>query len=156
MKTQKHPFSRMTGFFLASLLAVFTLISCNQQAKKQDTQQKTEAQTEQATTAKEKTPANGAVATIQGEVLDMSCYMTKGAKGQGHKMCAQGCLDKGLPAGILSKADGQVYLLVEDHKKSDAYKKVLKHAADNITITGKVINKNGVQSLVVEKVELEG
>src|SRR5690606_29190583 len=70
--------------------------------------------------------------TLKGEVLDLSCYMTSGATGKGHKACAQGCLDKGLPAGILNKADGKVYLLVEDHKKSDAYKSALKHAADNV------------------------
>lgn len=93
--------------------------------------------------------------TIKGEVLDMSCYMTRGAKGPGHKECAQGCLEKGLPAGILTK-DGKVYLLVEDHSAADAYKEVLKHAAENVEVTGKVVNKNGVQALIVEKVKAAG
>lgn len=88
-------------------------------------------------------------ATVKGEVLDMSCYMGHGAKGAGHKQCAQMCLDKGLPAGLLT-SNGQVYLLVEDHNKSDAYKTAIKHAADQVTITGKVANKNGVQALIVE------
>jgi|SRR5690625_2738744 len=90
--------------------------------------------------------------TLKGEVLDMSCYMGHGAKGKGHKMCAQGCLDKGLPAGLLT-SDGQVYLLVEDHDKADAYEEAIKHAADNIQVTGKAVNKNGVQALVVESVK---
>lgn len=94
--------------------------------------------------------------TVKGEVLDLSCYMTGGAMGKGHKTCAQGCLDKGLPAGILSKADGKVYLLVEDHKKADAYKQAIKHAAENVAITGKIVEKNGVQSLIVEEVKVEG
>ncbi|MCC6384023.1 MAG: hypothetical protein LC117_09090 [Bacteroidia bacterium] len=94
--------------------------------------------------------------TLKGEILDLSCYMSHGATGQGHKACAQGCLDKGLPAGILNKADGQVYLLVEDHKLSDAYKSALKYAAQEIEITGKIIKKNGVQSILVEKVKAEG
>lgn len=93
--------------------------------------------------------------TIKGEVLDMSCYMTKGAKGQGHKKCAQSCLDKGLPAGILSE-DGQIYLLVEDHSAADAYKKTLEHAAETVKVTGKVVTKNGMKSLVVEKVKAKG
>lgn len=93
--------------------------------------------------------------TIKGEVLDMSCYVTKGAKGQGHKKCAQACLDKGLPAGILSKS-GKVYLLVEDHNASDAYEKAIEHAAEDVEITGKIVDKNGVQALVVEKVKVEG
>ncbi len=90
--------------------------------------------------------------TLKGEVLDMSCYMGHGAKGKGHQQCAQMCLDKGLPAGLLT-SDGNVYLLVEDHDKAKAYEKAIKHAADNIQVTGKVINKNGVQALVVEEVK---
>ena len=91
--------------------------------------------------------------TLKGEVLDMSCYMGHGAKGPGHKMCAQMCLKKGLPAGLLT-SDGQVYLLVEDHDKADAYSNVIKHAADQVTVTGKVSKKNGVQALVVEEVKV--
>jgi hypothetical protein len=93
--------------------------------------------------------------TIKGEVLDMSCYVAKDAKGQGHKKCAQACLDKGLPAGILGE-DGKVYLLVEDHSASDAYNTAIKHAAEAVEITGTVVNKNGVNSLVVEKVTVKG
>lgn len=90
--------------------------------------------------------------TLKGEVLDMSCYMGHGAHGPGHKMCAQMCLNKGLPAGLLT-SNGQVYLLVEDHNKENAYKDVIKHAAANVTITGRVADKNGVQALVVEDVK---
>src|SRR5699024_4336837 len=91
--------------------------------------------------------------TIKCEVLDMSCYMSHGATGAGHQACAQRCLDNGLPAGILTE-DGQVYLLVEDHKKAAAYDKIIKHAADMVKVTGEVVNKNGVRSLIVESVEV--
>ncbi|MCZ2223355.1 MAG: hypothetical protein LC122_06965 [Chitinophagales bacterium] len=92
--------------------------------------------------------------TLKGEILDVSCYMTHEATGKGHKGCAQGCLNKGLPAGILNKADNQVYLLVEDHKKSDVYKEAIKHAAEIVEITGKIIKRNGMQSIVVESVKV--
>lgn len=90
--------------------------------------------------------------TVKGEVLDMSCYMGHGAKGAGHKTCAEMCLKKGLPAGLLT-SNGQVYLLVEDHDKADAYNTVIKHAADQVQVTGKYANKNGVQALIVEDVK---
>jgi hypothetical protein len=90
--------------------------------------------------------------TVKGEVLDMSCYMSHGAHGAGHQMCAKMCLKKGLPAGLLT-SNGQVYLLVEDHDKADAYETAIKHAADKVTVTGKYANKNGVQALVVEDVK---
>lgn len=91
--------------------------------------------------------------TLKGEVLDMSCYMGHGAHGQKHKMCAKMCLKKGLPAGLLTSS-GDVYLLIEDHDKAKAYETAIQHAAENVQITGKVINKNGVQALVVEKVKV--
>lgn len=90
--------------------------------------------------------------TVKGEVLDMSCYMASGAHGAGHQMCARMCLKKGLPAGLMT-SNGQVYLLVEDHDKADAYETAIKHAADKVTVTGKYANKNGVQALVVEDVK---
>lgn len=90
--------------------------------------------------------------TVKGEVLDMSCYMASGAKGAGHKTCAEMCLKKGLPAGLLTSS-GQVYLLVEDHDQADAYSTVIKHPAEQMEVTGKYANKNGVQALVVEKVQ---
>lgn len=93
--------------------------------------------------------------TITGEILDMSCYMDHGAKGDSHKKCAQGCLEKGLPAGILGE-NGQVYLLLEDHDAADQYDSAIKHAAETIEISGKVVNNNGVQALIVEKVNAEG
>lgn len=116
---------KMLGFILAGALTVFSTTSFGQTSE-----------------------------TLKGEVLDLSCYMTSGAMGKGHKSCAQGCLNKGLPAGLL--ANGKVYLLVEDHKNSAAYQQALKHAAENVAITGKVISKNGVQSVVVESVKTEG
>ncbi len=137
----RHSLSKKLPIYLfMAFLSVFAFSSCQQANNK----------------SAEKTSAeNQANLTVTGEVLDLSCYMTGGAKGAGHKQCAESCLAKGLPAGILSQADGQVYLLVEDHKKAEAYKTAIKHAAETVKITGKVISKNGVQSLVVESVSLD-
>lgn len=93
--------------------------------------------------------------TVKGEVLDMTCYMTSGAKGQGHKKCAKDCLDRGLPAGILDE-DGNVYLLVENHDKQDAYAEAIKHAAEDVEISGEVVDKKGMKALVVDNVNVEG
>ncbi len=126
--------------FATALFAVFALASCNPNSQNN-------------TSSSSK---SGSTLTVKGEVLDMSCFMIDGSKGQSHQSCAQGCLDKGLPAGLLSDSDGQVYLLVENHDKADAYTEMLKHAAENVEITGTVIVKNGVQSLSVEDIKIEG
>ena len=40
--------------------------------------------------------------TVTGEILDMKCYMTSGAHGEGHKDCAAMCIKGGAPMGILA------------------------------------------------------
>ena len=51
--------------------------------------------------------------TISGEVLDMACYSSSGASGEGHKSCAAACIKGGAPMGILT-SDGNVYLIVAE------------------------------------------
>src|SRR5262249_47185595 len=51
---------------------------------------------------------------IQGEVLDLACYIAHGASGAGHADCAKECAKGGQPMGLLS-ADGTVYVLLADH-----------------------------------------
>lgn len=132
MKCKNYKF---LGLFFAAVLFAFTMGSCSQSSSNEAT-----AKTGQQ--------------TITGEILDMSCYLDHGAKGEGHAKCAKGCiLTKHLPAGILGK-DGQVYLLIENHDNADAYKAAIEHAAETITISGKVVNKNGVQAIQVSKVKI--
>jgi hypothetical protein len=86
--------------------------------------------------------------TVQGEILDMACYMAKGSKGAGHKACAQMCAKKGVPIGVLTDA-GDVYLLLDDHNNPDPYDAAKKLAGERAEITGKKYNKQGVASIVV-------
>jgi hypothetical protein len=90
--------------------------------------------------------------TISGEVLDMSCYMAKGAHGPDHKDCASSCIQSGSPMGILT-SDGKVYLLVENHDKKDAYAEAKKHAGEQVTVSGSVSEKGGMQGIVVNEVK---
>lgn len=90
--------------------------------------------------------------TISGEVLDMSCYMAKGAHGADHKDCASSCIKGGSPMGILT-SDGKVYLLVENHDKKDAYAEAKKHAGEQVTVSGTVSEKGGLQGIVVNEVK---
>lgn len=90
--------------------------------------------------------------TIKGELLDMNCYMAKGAHGASHKSCAEMCISGGGPVGILTSS-GKVYLLVENHDKPDAYAQARKYAAQQISVTGQVANRGGVQALVVDDVK---
>lgn len=148
MKIIKTKHAGFGGTLLVATAVLFAMSSCNQNSKDQNqSANAAPAATESTASA---TPVS---MTLQGEVLDLSCYMKDGSMGMGHQSCAQGCLNKGLPAGIMNKADGKVYLLIEDHDNADAYKTALQHAAQNVKISGTVISKNGVQSLIVENVK---
>jgi hypothetical protein len=86
--------------------------------------------------------------SVQGEILDMACYMAKGSKGAAHKACAVMCAKKGVPIGVLTDA-GEVYLLLDDHNNPDPYDAVKKLAGERAQIDGKKYDKQGVASIVV-------
>ncbi len=90
--------------------------------------------------------------TVEGEVLDMVCFMAHEGKGKKHKDCAQKCIDGGAAVGLLTP-DGKVYLVIENHHKKEGYQKVKKLAAEKVKITGTIYTRDGVQAIEVETVE---
>ncbi len=139
---------KFLGMAVVTAFFIFSVSSCSQSDNNKSAATTSTPDAGAVTTAKAEQLSGPQ--TIKGEVLDLSCYMDHDAMGDSHQKCAQGCLDKGLPAGILAE-NGQVYLLLEDHDLADVYQNTLKHAAEKVTISGTVINKNGVQSLIVKE-----
>jgi hypothetical protein len=90
--------------------------------------------------------------TMQGEVLDMACYMAAGEKGEKHKSCAAMCIQGGAPMGILT-SDGKVVLLVEDHGSPKPYAQLKDEAGDQVKVTGTYVERGGLPALVVAAVE---
>ena len=90
--------------------------------------------------------------TLSGEVLDMACYSASGASGEGHKSCAAMCIKGGSPMGLLT-SDGKVYLIVENHDKKDAYAEAQKHAGEQITASGTLSDKGGLNAIIVDDVK---
>ena len=74
-------------------------------------------------------------ASITGEVVDMGCYMGKGARGEKHIGCATKCIDGGMPMGLLT-AKGALYLLTLDHENADPYNSLKTMAGKTVTVTG--------------------
>ena len=53
--------------------------------------------------------------TVVGEVIDLSCYLQVGKRGDKHRDCAQKCAKSGEPIDLLEK-DGTIYtLMAEEH-----------------------------------------
>jgi len=86
--------------------------------------------------------------TVQGEIVDMACYMAKGSRGAAHKACAVMCAKRGVPIGVLTD-NGELYLLLDDHNNEDPYEAVKKLAGERAEVTGKKIEKQGVAGIVV-------
>lgn len=88
--------------------------------------------------------------TVSGEIVDLACYMPDpGNKGAGHKKCAQTCIAKNLPMGLLTD-DQQVYVLLQDPDNSKPYAQLKDKAAEHVTIEGEKVAQGGVQGIVVK------
>ncbi len=73
--------------------------------------------------------------TIQGEVIDLSCYLAEGAHGAEHATCGIACLKNGEPPAILEEKTGKIYLVVTTDHSSPATK-VLPFVAKTVEVTG--------------------
>jgi len=92
--------------------------------------------------------------TVSGEVVDLACYMAHPASGAGagHRKCADTCLKKGMPMGILTD-DKQVILVLEDHENPKPYAQLKEKAAEKVTIEGDRVTQGGLQGIVVQSVK---
>lgn len=91
--------------------------------------------------------------TITGEVMDLTCYATHPDTGSGaaHADCARQCIEKGLPAGILTK-DGDLYVaLGSNHKKAN--KKLASFAGKEVEVRGHIKETGHTKFFVVEGVK---
>ena len=90
--------------------------------------------------------------TLEGEVLDLFCFMKHPENGQGpdHAKCAKNCINKGLPIGFL--VDGEVYLIVgKDHES--AAELVVDFAGVPTRLKGTAFLHHGMKAIEFESIE---
>ena len=94
----------------------------------------------------------GERATIKGEVVDMWCYLEGGDRGPAKKQCAMACAKAGNPIGILDAA-GNLYVAagLKDHQSAQTM--LLNRMSDEVTATGTVVKKGGVQMIYIDTVK---
>jgi hypothetical protein len=94
--------------------------------------------------------------TVNGEVVDVSCYLAHGKKGMGeeHKSCGEACAKNGSPLGILT-IDGKLYVSVlpDDHS-AGPNAKLIGHVAHQVKANGILRSKGGVNGIMITKVEM--
>ncbi len=87
---------------------------------------------------------------VSGEVVDLMCYLDHGAKGDKHAGCAEKCIKSGGPVGLLTK-DDQLYIVIGDHQPMNDT--LASHAGKTVTLSGKVVERNGMK--MIENAKLE-
>ncbi|HZR23791.1 MAG TPA: hypothetical protein VFA59_09405 [Vicinamibacterales bacterium] len=94
----------------------------------------------------------GPHATISGEVVDMWCYLEGGDRGPSKKACATACAKAGNPIGVLD-AKGNLYVAagLQDHQP--ARDLLINRMSDQVTVSGTVVRKGGVQMIYIDAVK---
>ena len=94
------------------------------------------------------------VRTITGEVVDVSCFLQLGKRGEAHAPCGQKCALNGQPVGILTD-DGRLYLVIveEHHPRRDGQISLKERFADlmakRVQVSGMVTEYKDYRAIFV-------
>ena len=98
--------------------------------------------------------AEGRSVSFTASVVDLSCNTVYGAAGADHRMCSQMCFDQGIPLALLSE-DGTLYVPVTLAMGQERGDKDLRgHAEHTVTVTGKVIERGGLNTILIESISM--
>ncbi len=94
----------------------------------------------------------GTKVTVTGEVVDLWCYLEGGDRGAAKRECATACAKAGNPIGILD-TKGNLYVTagMKDHQPGRDI--LIDKMSQNVSATGTLVKKGGVQMLYVESVK---
>ena len=91
------------------------------------------------------------VRTIRGELVDLSCYLDHGAKGEHHKACGTTCALRGLPIGLLDR-DNKITIVVGENNRS-MNTELAPKMGTTVQLTGKIVSRDGMQMIEVSNVK---
>ena len=120
-------------FFLLSITVACSLVTID-----------AKGQTDQLSDGDKAVAADPEERTLEGELVGLRCYMTRGAKGEEHQGCATACANRGLPIGVLDATGPAYTLLVTSPAYAD-------YMAKTVRITGMVKG----QTLAPKKMEVK-
>jgi uncharacterized Zn-binding protein involved in type VI secretion len=104
--------------------------------------------------ANKKVLETGKPATITGEVVDVSCYLQLGKRGEAHVACGTKCITNGQPIGIVDHAGNLYLVMAEEHHprrdgETDLKTAFLPYLAKTVTVTGVMTQAKGYRALFV-------
>lgn len=110
--------------------------------------------------AQKKVLASGKPERVTGEVVDVSCYLQLGKRGEAHIACGTKCIANGQPIGLLDKDDRLYLLMVEEHHPRRDGQLELKSVfgpllAKTVTVNGMAVEMKGYRGLFVQAATLD-
>ena len=147
-----------TALLVVVALVVVAVAAMAQEKTAGTTTTKTTTATKAKASASSSTkgsPASGklGVKTIAGDVIDPSCWVMNGAKGEAHKECMVACAKAGQTLAILEKKTNKVYILAAERPGEDPNKSVLDYAGMPVLVKGKVFTRGGIMAIQVASIE---
>jgi len=132
------------------------------QIGKKETAKWTDTTTAAAGTPEQKAVLNsGKVMTVTGELVEVSCYLQLGKRGEKHIPCGTKCLQNGQPFGVLT-AKNQLYLIMaEEHDprrdgQADLREGLVPLISKQVSVTGVHTMHDGYHAIYVQAFELPG
>lgn len=104
--------------------------------------------------------AKGRPETIQGEVVDVSCYLQLGKTGPKHADCGAKCVRNGQPVGILTASKELYIVMPEEHHprrdgKTDVHEEFAKEMGNQVKVTGMVQKRPEGKAIFVNNMEVK-
>jgi len=95
-----------------------------------------------------------AVNSVTGWVVDASCWLGKGIRGEKHQQCAVACANMGTPLVILTDRGSVVYpvMLTTPSSPKENNARLIPFAEQRVTVTGKVIKRGRERGIVIDTV----
>ena len=150
-----------TALFVTALLVMVAVAAAVAQTAGTATKTTTTTAAKSATPAKASassakgSPSSGklGVKTIAGDIIDPSCWVMNGAKGEAHKECMVACAKAGQTLAILEKKTNKVYILAAERPGEDPNKSVFDYAGMPVLVKGKVYTRGGIMAIQVASIE---
>ncbi len=105
--------------------------------------------------------ASGKVMTVTGELVEVSCFLQLGKRGEKHIPCGSDCLKNGQPFGVVTTKNQLYLVLAEEHDprrygKADLREALIPLLAKLVSVTGMHTMHNGYHAIYVQAFELPG
>src|SRR5712664_1618466 len=86
--------------------------------------------------------------TVTGRVVDNTCFLGMGLKGEGHRECAIGCEKAGARSSLLDEKANVLYTLMADKPFVDPNTLIREHLERVVTVKGDLYEAPGGQKVL--------